>query len=196
MKLSTWNTLWKTAAISNLSLSFSMLSSYHSGLSECNFSIEFHLELRCLGLNSHSHMVNDDTFLTRSHVAEWCWPSFKRFKTKGETILTRLESATLINHCLVFSEHIPCFKIRAFEILITRISNIFGSMIITAIILWFRVRYCYRILLFVLNLHRCGKSLRVESKQLDLLVEVYSDHYEVEDDEVVVHRPTWHINIL
>jgi hypothetical protein len=136
--VSAWNTLTDTTATGNLSSRCLLLTLDHSRLSQNNLSWKFDFLIFCHTFNCNCHVINDNTLFTRCNVTEWCWPSFKCLETEWETVLSSSESIALINQHSVLCEHVSCFIIVHFIILISWISNILGSVIVFSVIfrLW------------------------------------------------------------
>ena len=59
-------------------------------------------------------MVDDDSFLLRGVIVKAGRPSFEGFEREGKGILARGESSAIVNHHLLFSKHVSCFKILHF----------------------------------------------------------------------------------
>lgn len=139
MKFSTWWSFWKTATRRNLS-SWTLLYWFHSpSLSQYDLSCKLHLKLGWYRFNSHSHTVNNYTLLALRIMHKRCGPTFKSFETERKAVLSRLKSIALINHWFILCKHVSRFIIGHFIMLISRISNIFRSMIVISIIFWLRI---------------------------------------------------------
>jgi hypothetical protein len=132
--------LGHAAATGYLSCWFCLLGLNHSCLPEHNLTTALDFELRAQGLDSSSHMIDDNSLLLRCMIIEWCRPPLKSLKTERETVLSRWESRTIINHCLLSREHVSRLVIFHLEVTIGRSTNVTRTMIVLCVSLWFTVR--------------------------------------------------------
>ncbi len=143
VEISTRDTFWETATWSDLATWSLALWLDHSCLSESYFPWKLQLILWSLWLYCYCHVIYYNSLLPWCHVTEWCWPAFKCLETEWEAVLSGLEATALIDQGFVFSEHVSCLEIRHFVILISWVSNVLWSVIVTPIILWLWIWYCY-----------------------------------------------------
>lgn len=112
----------------------------HSGLSECDFLGMLNLEIRSYWLDGDLHVVDDDSLLTRSHMAEGSGPSLESLEAEGEAVLAGLEAIALIDHNFILCEHISCLVVGHLVVFVPRVSYVFRSVVIASVIFGLRVR--------------------------------------------------------
>ncbi len=135
------NTLTNATARSDLSGRLFHLSRHNPGFSQDDFSRWFKFNLSSYRFNSDCHVIDDNSLLCGSVMAETSRPSFKGFETEREWILSGLKATALKNIHFVSGKHVSGLKILHFKISILGGPDIFGTVIVPSIVLWLAIRY-------------------------------------------------------
>lgn len=124
---------------SDLSLGFEVLRVYHTGFTQSDLATILELELFGDGLDGHSNVVDDDSLLLLRFVLETGRPSLERLEAEGEGVLARREAIALIDHGLIFGEHVPGLEIPHPVVLVGRSLDVLWAMVIGTIVLGFHI---------------------------------------------------------
>lgn len=150
MDFRTGDALVHAAAGSNLSLGFEVLRVYDTGFTQSNLTTIFQLELFGDGLDGHGNVVHNDSLLLLRFVLETGRPPLEGLEAEGEGVLARRETIALINHGLVFGEHVPGLEIPHPVVLVGRSLDVLWAVVIRTVVLGFHIRHLY-----YLNIIKC-----------------------------------------
>ncbi len=134
-------TLTDTATTSDCSLGTPLLSLHYSCLPQHYLSAASDTELASLGLDGCSHVIDDDTFLFGSVVAETCRPSFKGLEAKRKAVLSWWEPTAVVDHCLVSCKHVPCLIISHLIVSVAGCPNVLWPEVPLIVLLRFTIGY-------------------------------------------------------
>ena len=127
------------AAGSDLGLGFKVLRVYHTSFTQSDLATILELELFGDGLDGHGHVVDDDSLLLLRFVLETGRPSLERLEAEGEGVLARREAIALIDHGLIFGEHVPGLEIPHPVVLVGRSLDVLWPMVIGTVVFGFHI---------------------------------------------------------
>ena len=78
-------------------------------------------------------MVDDDTLLLRGAVAERGWPSLIGFEGKGETVLSRRKTRTVVNHHFGLREHVASLEVFHLKVTVLGGADILWPVVIVTV---------------------------------------------------------------
>ena len=132
---------WHATTTCHICNRVSVLRSHQSGFSQDDFPTSDDPEIRGHRFDSSQHMIDDDSFLSRSAVIEWSRPPLESFKTEGEGVLSRLEPWTIEDSHLGLCEHVSCLIVSHPVVPIMWCPDVFRSMVVVSIAFRFAIRY-------------------------------------------------------